>query len=293
MGGDFVTAPAAPAVEPREAARLVGRVVVALSGAEPIEGAIALGRVIAGALDAPLHGLLAWPRALAPADVARMLGLEAEALVGMVLDVEVGDPAERVAAMVRSHPAALVVLSAPEDAPDTCGLGEHGARVLAGASSGAIVVRPGMRVGDIRRILIPLDGTPSAARAFEPAGALAKRAGAALDVVLIADVDAPLPVEPGAMTSPRYVDQPQHEWPAFTDEFLRRFVGAIGHCPAGVPTRFFLGAGSPAPEILRFASELDSDLIALAWHGRCEGACGGVVRDVLRGARRPVLVLRH
>ena len=211
----------------------------------------------------------------------------------MVLDVEVGDPGERVAATVRSCPAALMVLSAPDEASDACGLGEHGRAMLAGATSGAIVVRRGMRVGPVRRILLPLDGTPSTARAMEPAAALAKRAGAALDVVLIADTEAPPPAEPGAMTSPQYVDQPQHEWPAFSDEFRSRFVGALGHCPAGVVTRFFLGTGSPADQILRFASELDSDLIALVWHGACEGPCGCVFREVLRGARRPVLVLRR
>ena len=268
---------------------------MALTATAPPHGAIAMGRVIADALDTPLHGLLVWPRAISPSGVARMLELDPEALAGMVLDVEVGDPGERVAAMVRSQPVAFVVISAPEEAPDPCGLGEHGARMLASASSGAIVVRPGMRVGPVRRILLPLDGTPSTARALEPAAALAKRAGAAIDVVLIADAAAPPSAEPGAMSSPQYVDQPQHEWPAFSDEFRSRFVGAIGHCPAGVRTRFFfLGTRwSPAEQILRFASELDSDLIALVAHGSGEGAYGCVFRDVLRGAHRPVLVLQR
>jgi nucleotide-binding universal stress UspA family protein len=281
------------AYAPAEAAGARGRVVVALTATEPPHPAIALGRLIAGVLDAPLHGLLVWPRTILPSEVARMLELDPEALAGMVLDVEVGDPGERVAAMVQSQPVAFVVISAPEEAPDPCRLGEHGARMLASASSGAIVVRPGMRVGQVRRILLPLDGRPSTARALAPAAALAKRACAAIDVVLIADAAAPPPAEPGAMSSPQYVDQPQHEWPAFSEEFRSRFVGAIGHCPAGVRTRFFLGTGSPAEQILRFASELDSDLIALVAHGPGEGAYGCVFRDVLRGARRPVLVLRR
>jgi nucleotide-binding universal stress UspA family protein len=289
MGGDLVTEPCWAA----EAGCARQRVVVALTATEPPHGAIALGRVIAGVLDAALHGVLVWPRAIAPSEVARMLDLDPGALEGMVLDVEVGEPGERIAAMVRSQPVAFVVLSAPAEAPDACALGEHGAQVLAAASSGAIVVRPGMRVGPVRRILLPLDGRCSTARALEPVAALAKRAGAALDVVLVADADAPPPAEPDAMASPQYVDQPQHEWAAFSDEFRSRLLGAMGHCPAGVCTRFFVGAGSRASQILRFASELDSDLIALVSRGEREGAHGCVFRDVLRRARRPVLVLRR
>jgi hypothetical protein len=92
------------------------------------------------------------------------------------------------------------------------------------------------------------------------------------------------------MAPPQYLDQPQHEWPAFSTEFIQRFLGAIAHCPACVPIRFFLGAGRAAAEILRFAASFDSDLIALVWHGAEPGL---VFRDVVRGTRRPVLVLRR
>jgi nucleotide-binding universal stress UspA family protein len=159
------------------------------------------------------------------------------------------------------------------------------------ASTGVIVVRPGASVGQIRRILVPLDGAPSTAAALEPAGELARRTGASIDVVMIEDAAAPPSDEPGAMAPPQYVDQPQHEWPAFSEEFLQRFLGAIGHCPA-VETRFYLGAGARGAEILRFADALESDLITLVWHG-VRGEHGAVFREVLRGSTRPVLVLRR
>jgi nucleotide-binding universal stress UspA family protein len=50
--------------------------------------------------------------------------------------------------------------------------------------------------------------------------------------------------------------------------------------------------GDPGGEILRAASDLDADLIALTWHGGCEGEHGVVFRRVLRDSGLPVLVLR-
>jgi nucleotide-binding universal stress UspA family protein len=263
----------------------------------PVQGSasevIQAGRVVAHALAAPLHGMLVWPTAIAPAEVARLLDLDAGALEGMVIDVDVGDPAERMGVMLATQPVAFVVLCADDEARDLCCFGDVVSRTLAASNASAIIVRRGVVLPRLSRILVPLDGTPSTAAGLGPAGELAKHAGASLDLVLIEDASAPLSAERGAMVAPHYVDQPQHEWPAFSAEFVQRFIGAIGHCPPGVPTRFFLGAGSPAAEILRFARQLDVDLIALVWSGGCTGDRGLVFRDVVRAAHRPVLVLRR
>lgn len=269
------------------------RVVVALPAVGAAHGAIEAGRVIARAMDTPLHGVLVWPTAIAPSEVPRLLRLDPSALEGMVIDVDVGDPADCLRDLANAQPIAFVVLAADDQGCDVCRVGDVAARALAQSATGAVVVRAGGRLSRLDRILVPLDGTPSTAAALAPAGELAKQAGARLDVVLIEDAMAPLSKERGAMTPPQYVDQPHHEWPAFSEEFTQRFLGSIGHCPRGVPTRFFLGSGHPAPEILRFSRELDSDLIALVWHGGCEGEHGAVFREVLRGSPRPVLVLRR
>lgn len=269
------------------------RVLVALPAVGAPYGAIDAGRVLARALSAPLHGVLVWPTPITPCQVARLLCVDPQALEGMVLHVDVGDPAERLDALVRAEPVAFLVLDAESRGCDLCGLGASAARILASTNACAIVVRPGVSLGKLRRILVPLDGRPSTAEALGPAASLAERTGAALDVVMIEDAASLPPTEPGAMAPPRYVDQPQHEWPAFSAELLERFLGAFAHCAPWVPKRVFLSAGRPAGEILRFARQLDSDLIALVWHGCCVGEHGEVFRDVLAGTERPVLVLRR
>ena len=270
------------------------RILVSLAGRRaPIE-AIDFGRSIAETIGATLHGLFVWPSSISPREVPRLLEIDPEALRGMVLDVEVGDPAERLAASTQANAVTFLVLPAESEGPDPCGLGVVAARALQQAGSGVIVVRPSHARRRLARILVPLDGTPSMAAALAPAGELARLAGASLDIVMVGQIErpTPLPSEEGSMSTPQYVDQPQHEWPAFSQEFTERFLRAIGRCPRGVPTRFFLRAGDPAGEILRAASDLDADLIALVWHGGCEGERGAVFRRVLRDAGLPVLVLR-
>ncbi|WP_437997907.1 universal stress protein [Sorangium sp. So ce185] len=283
-------------------------VLVALHGRRAHQGALGLGRLIAGALHAPLHGLLVCAEPLEASEVPAHLGVAPEALQGVVLHVAASeDPPGALAAAARGRGASLVVVaSEPEEVVDErLGVGRLAARALEAAACGVVVIGPAAPTASrIERILLPLDGTPSTAAAITPAGELARRIGAELDIVMVggaspreADdappVSTPLPSEPGAMVAPLYVDQPQHEWPAFTEEFLARFLSAIGHCPHDVATRFFLGKGEPAAEILRLAGQLTSDLVVLVWHGQLEDHHGGVFRDVLCGAPCPVMVLRR
>ena len=278
------------------------RVLVTLHRNGPPLGIIQMGRLIAGAIGGPLHGLFLGPTPIDASEVPEHVGLDPELLHGPVLEVAAGDPGKALALALSMHEAAYVIVpAAPACADDDyLGVGDLARSALELGSCGVILLDPRVSTPHIRRILLPLDGTPSTASAITPAGELARRLGAELDIVLVGEShprferDRPRPPsEPGAMAAPQYVDQPHHEWAAFSEEFLHRFLGAIGHCPPDITTRFYLGAGEPAAEILRMADAVDSDLLVLVWHGTFRDRHGAVFRDVLRGARRPVLVLRR
>jgi nucleotide-binding universal stress UspA family protein len=271
-------------------------------------GALEIARLIARALQTPLRGLFVGPEPIDASEVPAHVGLAPEALHGVVLEVAVSD--DRAGAVVeateRRATAFVVVTSDPDEAIDErLGIGELAASALHAAACGVVVMGPAaLGAPRLRRMLLPLDGTPSTAAAIAPAGELARTLDAELDIVMVGlasprgqpardEAPAASTPEPGAMTPPLYVDQPHHEWAAFTEEFLDRFLTAIGHCPPDVSTRFFLGAGEPAAEILRFAGELSSDLVVLVWHGQLDGQHGAVFCDVLRNASCPVLVLRR
>jgi nucleotide-binding universal stress UspA family protein len=274
------------------------KVLVALQSKGDTVAALSVARIVARAFGGALHGVFAWPAPIAPSEVPRLLGLSAEALGGVVLDVVTGDLGERLVAAAEERPGTIVVVPAPAPgtATDPLGLGELGVRALEATHTGVIVVRPGAYVPEhIGRVLLPLDGTPSTASAIGPVGELALEAGAELSIVVVGESgpEAHAADEPGSLPPPLYVDQPQHEWPAYSAEFLERFVQAIGHCPEGVETRLFLGAGDPALEILRFSRQLDVHLAVLVWHGELGEHHGETFRRVLGEATCPVLVLRR
>ncbi|UQA61608.1 universal stress protein [Polyangium aurulentum] len=268
-------------------------VLVPLYGRRAPGVAIEMARVVASALHEPLHGMFFSPEPVAASEVPRRMQLSPSALDGFVIDVEVGDPVERLAAFAERYPTSFLVIETdPEGQNDEgLGVGDFAARLIEASKAPVLLVPPGT-TPRLERILLPLDGTPSTASALEPAGELARQVGASLDILLVGGARNAPQSEHGAMSPPQYVDQPQHEWPAFSDEFLHRFLTGIGHCPEDVPTRFHLGAGDPADQILRHAGDLASHLTVLVWHGHLDDRHGSVFRTVLQRAHGPVLVLR-
>ncbi len=267
------------------------RVLVALHERAAPEESIAMGRLVSSMLQHPLHGVFVAPSPPAVVDLPRMLQIPTHALEGLVLEIEEGEPAGRLLELSDSHPTAFLVVGADTGAGDKLGVGLVATRAIEESSAPVLVVRPGA-TPKLGRILVPLDGTPSTASALEPATALARAAGASLDIVLVGEAQHLPALEHGTMSVPQYIDQAHHEWPAFSAEFVERFVHTLGHCPSDVPRRFFLGAGDPGEEILRYASMLDSDLAVLVWHGLASARHGAIFQSVVRQAPCPLLILR-
>ena len=73
-------------------------------------------------------------------------------------------------------------------------------------------------------------------------------------------------------------------------EFIERLACI---CPLGhLHVRMFLAHGDPAAEILRLSERQSTDLIVLAWRGKWETPRATTLKDILREARCPVMVVR-
>lgn len=142
----------------------------------------------------------------------------------------------------------------------------------------------------LRRLLIPLDGAPSTFRALAPIVCLAERLGAELDLLYVADPDAPPPTEPGTLALPVYLDQPQHAWPEWQHEVIRTLAACAGLPALTVPVNVSIATGALVDALLRRAAASHPDAIALAHHARPGPRRTSILRALLDRAPYPLLL---
>jgi len=270
----------------------IGTVIASLDDSPEAPVALPVARPLADLERAVLR--IVHTGAPAPAAaIAAALGLDAQTLAGGVVEHRDGPTAAAVVAAAAETAPAIVVIAAHagDPAADT-GLGAVARAILCTAPCPVVVVPParGRTPWTLRRVLLPYDARPTTAHAVCHAAVLAERAAATVDVLYVGECGAAPPREQGALPAPSYVDQPQHEWPAWVDELLDRLRA---ECPLD-PTcvHLSLGHGDPGSAIVRWGREHDDDLIVLGWSGMLDAAHGTTLRAVVRDAPCPVLVFR-
>jgi nucleotide-binding universal stress UspA family protein len=158
--------------------------------------------------------------------------------------------------------------------------------LMAHTSAPLLLVRPGMRpVAGLRRLLVPLEGSPSGSAAMRHADdALCKRGR---EIIMLHVVTGSTPREEGSFPAPRIVDQEHYEWSAWQEEFCMRF----SQCPEGGRHRVCVRVGEPAPTIVKESEALGAELIVLSWNGTFEGGHGAVVKTLMKTAPCPLLII--
>jgi nucleotide-binding universal stress UspA family protein len=268
-------------------------VLVPLDGSAHALAAVPVARTLAR-LEGAIIQFVHVGRTILPArEALTAVGLTSDELRGGVLDSRHGEPEEGILAAARERDSRVVVMCTHTGVPKPGKtLGAAALGVLSDAPCPVVFVRPDRGLGpwSLERLLVADDGTPSTSAAMSPAVALARRAGAHLWVVHVAQPRAQRPEERGTMRAPRYVDQPQHEWPSWSHEFLQRLARSC--TPDELHVQFRLARGDPAAEVLRLASEQRADLIAVAWRGRWAQQHAAVLKAIIRSSPCPVQVLR-
>jgi nucleotide-binding universal stress UspA family protein len=249
---------------------------------------------MANVLEATLHIIYVGEPLLDPHELLHTVGLSQEQLRGLVLEQAPGSPAVEIIRIAREwRGEAIVLCTHTGAAKPNEELGSTTEAVLHAAPCPVVVVQPrqGLERWAIRRILLPQDGTPTAAEAIKSAAELAHRATAGLDVLHVAASETKGSPESGTFGGLRYLDQPQHEWPVWADEFRARLRG-LGHVPETLALRLFLARGIPGKVITRFATEHQSDLIVVAWRGHLEAERALTLKAVIAESTCPVFVIR-
>jgi nucleotide-binding universal stress UspA family protein len=169
---------------------------------------------------------------------------------------------------------------------DAAGVGHVTRALLERPSAPLLLVRHGMRpLTRLRRLVVPLEGSPSASAAMVHAdNALCARGR---EIVMLHVVTGSTPRERGSFPAPRIVDQEHYEWSAWQDEFCMRF----SQCPEGGRHRVCVRVGEPVPTIVKEAREDGAELIVLSWKGSFAEGHGAVVKALLETAPCPLLIV--
>ncbi len=137
---------------------------------------------------------------------------------------------------------------------------------------------------NVRRILVPLDGSETAEAALPAARGLARTSGAELLLIGVTEArfdQSPAPIEAGLSRI--------REAEAYLKRIRERLASG------GERVAAFLWNGTPAAAIVKAASEYQVDMIVMTTHGhsgREKDMFGSVAEAVLRGTSLPVLVVR-
>jgi nucleotide-binding universal stress UspA family protein len=229
--------------------------------------------------------------ASSPGELLDAIGLSREDIRGLVIDQCTGSPADAIVREAAARNAIFIVMSAARPDCPSYPIGSVPGHVMQMASC-PVVFAPssrGKRPWTLRHLVLPHDGTPTSAAAIAPTSDLASRAGADLVILHVATPSGERPAEPGTLALPHYLDQPQHEWPMWGEEFLKRTRSLCD--PADVAKiRLVLAHGEVGAAVLDFAQRNMSDLIALAWRGSLELERAQTIRRVIRDATCPVVV---
>lgn len=226
-------------------------------------------------------------------ELVQRLGLEGAALDGWSIEARTGEAAAAtIDEALRTHARFVVMCSHTAEARPAALLSRTALKVLHECPCPVVLVRPGEDLGawHPKRILIPYDGTPTANAAVGPAAELAASAGSEVVTVQVGSAGIRGPTERGSLMMPRYVDQPQHEWPMWSGELLVRLTGARNAGP--LPGRVCIRSGEPGPEIAGLAREELANLIVLAWKGDWGPERAKTLKALVLASPCPIMIVR-
>jgi nucleotide-binding universal stress UspA family protein len=299
---------------------MIRRILVPLDGSEGAEAVLGHAAVLARAFDAEIHLLqvlsrsmmpggwepvdpLAWrlSRARAGTYLSRVAHELREAEIRVRTEVREGVPSEVIVECLRKGRHHLVMLT-------THGAGSRATMQVGGTAVAVALNAPASvmlipvpaegappRMKGYREILAPVDGSPRGDWALGVAAALAREAGARLQMVHVLsppEILARFPEDPEcARMVARIVEANRVEAERYMQEMKARLTAA----DLEVEGMVVPGKDGVPRSLERLATERDSDLLVLSAHG--QGACtswayGGTSGRLLLSGRLPVLVLQ-
>ncbi len=270
-------------------------VLMAVDNGFAAANALPVGRTLARQLGARLVALLVSPTPLAALDARERLGLDTDERQDVGVIVRVGNPAVQIVAAAHENGIRLLIIVA-RSIDSSAMIGSVTLSVINGSQIPIVLVRPDpalrskLALRPIHNLLLPIDGSPTTARALRSVTVLAKDLEARLDLLYVAGAGAD-GGERGSLSAPRYVDQPHHEWPNWSAEVVDRLCRCLARCPEDVTVDMYLASGDPGTEVPRFASEHDVDAVVLVRRSQLGVGRAKTLLSIFEGIPGPISIV--
>ena len=212
------------------------------------------------------------------------------------LEVARGDPAVEILRVAAEQGVALIAMTTHgRGALERLVFGSVADRVARSSPVPVLLVRPSDREPQpvvIRRLVVPLDGSPLAEEALPPAETLAKRLGVPIHLITVIDIMRLIPVEVGPVVAfdaavyEETLSQLDAGAAALLDDVSER-LKREGLCSSSA-----VAHGSPYSTIADAVH--DGDLIVMTSHGRSgvrRWLLGSVAEKLVREAPVPVVLV--
>lgn len=274
--------------------RSVSNILLPLDGSGLSRIAVPVVRHLADIYKATPHLIYAGEQAQEPEKRLEQLGVGWRELQGAVVEQSSGPAPEIILGWAQTLEQSLIVMcthTGHKREPDR--FGSVTEAVMAGNPERIILVAP---EGDhehfrIRTLVLCHEGTPSATVATGPAAELAHLSSADVIAAVVASPCTECPEELGSFPAPQYIDQPQHEWPNWAQEFSTRML-ALGSAPASLKFEIVVSGGQPGSELTHLARKRNVDMMIMAVSGDWKRSRHRVARDVTNNSGCPVFFVR-
>ncbi|HBH17754.1 MAG TPA: hypothetical protein DDX14_02195, partial [Cyanobacteria bacterium UBA9579] len=245
-------------------------ILLPLDGSDISLKAVLPAKSIAVLLNMIVHILYVSDEELSREEVIKKAKIRKEDFPRCIISHKKGNPIEVIIEEAKLSEYVVMCTHGQGYDPDKIS-GSVATKVIENTSTPVLLVRPDIELPtqnnlwQTKNVLIPLNGCPCAAQALEPTMRILSKINAEIDLLHIPVSEQKKQAESGMFTVPYYEDHPQHEWPTWTKEFLRRFGPKLKN---NFKVEFFVSTGDPAEHIINFSKEHNNDLIAIAWHGK-------------------------
>ena len=217
--------------------------------------------------------------------------------------VRLGDPSEEILAEADHQPQPTIVMTSHgRGGLGRVVTGSVATRVLRHASCPVLIVRPASPLAapapvHLRRLVVPLDGSPLSERALPLAEAIAQAAGAALKLVRVAETTRD--EMPDDIASRHILPADRATLRRFTRKedrvrtYLRAVSGRLRR--AGIEVSWEALSGDPAHQLQEMLAREKPDLVVMTTHGHGAVArwwFGSVADELLTSTHTPILLIR-